>query len=377
MFKAYASSDKEKDEEKKVIVTSSTTATTDNNTTNGKSNKFQLSLETLPFTIENKWLENRSFSIEAPTVTLPQPKPIQVVDVKPRKEEKKPIAKPVQTTATTVKKPDANTFVFTSSHCLFSIFKPSREVFYVDRRRDRANITVQYTSGIPRYGNKFCNQHPLGSRIFKPRKQRIVRYFHQKLDDIDNRLTDPFVTVDQRLEQLNTAIREHSQSFDAWKDLIDYQYYLFKTNGEQEKLTALFNKQLAIIDRALELNSNRLQYRLLRLTLRTQSRLFNSEILLNEWSILIKDCLKSSDDRTIIETWSAYIQFLLTHIEVFSIDKFNDIFKEYLSTYIYHIQTRSERGQRFLLNHMIGKSRTPWNDRKKKRIHRPREEKPV
>ncbi|CAF4466550.1 unnamed protein product, partial [Adineta steineri] len=78
------------------------------------------------------------------------------------------------------------------------------EVFYLDRRRDRANITVQYTTGIPRYGTKFCNQRPLGSRITKSsRKQRIIRYFHQKTEDTENRLPDNFITVDNRLEQLN------------------------------------------------------------------------------------------------------------------------------------------------------------------------------
>jgi hypothetical protein len=227
-------------------------------------------------------------------------------------------------------------------------------VFYIDRRRDRANITVQYTHGIPRYGTKFCNQHPLGSRITKFRKQRIIRYFHHKIEDTDNRPLDSFVTVDNRLEQLNITVREQPHSFDAWKELIDYQFYLFKTNGQQEKLTALYNKQLAIIDRAIELNSNRLQYRLLKLNIRTQSHLFNHDVLLNEWLILIKDCQKSSDDRTINETWFSYIQFLLNRIEIFSIEKLNDIFNQYFTTYTYHIQTRSEKDRRFLLNRMIG-----------------------
>ncbi|CAF4509638.1 unnamed protein product [Rotaria sp. Silwood1] len=228
------------------------------------------------------------------------------------------------------------------------------DVFYIDRRRDRANITVQYTHGIPRYGAKFCNQRPLGSRITKPsRKQRIVRYFHHKTEDIDNRLPDSFVTVDNHLEQLNITVREQPHSFDAWKELIDYQFYLFKTNGQQEKLTALYNKQLSIVDRALELNSNRLQYRLLKLNIRTYSHLFSHDILLNEWAVLIKDCQKSSDDRTINEAWFSYIQFVLNRIEVFSIDKLNDIFIQYFSTYAYHIQTRSGKERRFLLNHMI------------------------
>ncbi len=232
------------------------------------------------------------------------------------------------------------------------------EIFYIDRRRDRANITVQYTTGIPRYGNKFCNQRPLGSRITKSfRKQRIIRYFHHKTEDNDTRPSDSFVTVDNRLEQLNIAVREQPHSFDVWKELIDYQFYLFKTNGQQEKLTALYNKQLSIIDRAIELNSNRLQYRLLRLNIRTHSHLFDHDILLNEWKILIKDCQKSSDDRTINETWFSYIQFLLNRIEVFSIEKLNEIFVQYFSTYTYHIQTRSEKERRFLLNHMIGKNR--------------------
>jgi hypothetical protein len=142
--------------------------------------------------------------------------------------------------------------------------------------------------------------------------------------------------------------------------LIDYQFYLFKTNGQQEKLTALYNKQLSIIDRALELNSNRLQYRLLRLNIRTYSHLFDHDTLLNEWLILIKDCQKSSDDRTINETWFSYIQFLLNRIEVFSIEKLNDIFIQYFSTYTYHIQTRSEKDRRFLLNHMIGKRKSSY-----------------
>jgi len=229
------------------------------------------------------------------------------------------------------------------------------EIFYIDRRRDRANITVQYTSGIPRYGNKFCNQRPLGSRITKSfRKQRIIRYFHHKTEDSDTRPSDSFVTVDNRLEQLNIAVREQPHSFDVWKELIDYQFYLFKTNGQQEKLTALYNKQLSIIDRAIELNSNRLQYRLLRLNIRTSSHLFDHDLLLNEWLILIKDCQKSSDDRTINETWFSYIQFILNRIELFSIDKLNDIFIQYFSTYTYHIQTRSEKDRKFLLNHMIG-----------------------
>ncbi|CAF3335311.1 unnamed protein product [Rotaria sp. Silwood1] len=232
------------------------------------------------------------------------------------------------------------------------------DVFYIDRRRDRANITVQYTHGIPRYGVKFCNQRPLGSRITKPsRKQRIVRYFHHKTEDIDNRLPDSFVTVDNHLEQLNITVREQPHSFDAWKELIDYQFYLFKTNGQQEKLTALYNKQLSIVDRALELNSNRLQYRLLKLNIRTHSHLFSHDILLNEWTVLIKDCQKSSDDRTINEAWFSYIQFVLNRIEVFSIDKLNDIFIQYFSTYAYHIQTRSGKERRFLLNHMIGMMR--------------------
>jgi hypothetical protein len=195
----------------------------------------------------------------------------------------------------------------------------------------------------------------LGSRITKlSRKQRIIRYFHHKIEDTDNRPLDSFVTVDNRLEQLNIAIREQPHSFDVWKELIDYQFYLFKTNGQQERLTALYNKQLSIIDRAIELNSNRLQYRLLRLNIRTSSHLFDHDLLLNEWLILIKDCQKSSDDRTINETWFSYIQFVLNRIELFSIDKLNDIFIQYFSTYTYHIQTRSEKDRKFLLNHMIG-----------------------
>lgn len=228
-------------------------------------------------------------------------------------------------------------------------------VFYTDRRRDRANITVPYTSGVPRYGTKFCNQRPLGSRITKPRKQRLIRYFHHKSDETDDRPIDAFVKVDSRLEQLNATVREQPHSFDAWKELIDYQFYLFKTNGQQEKLNALYNKQLSIVDRALELNANRLQYRLLRLKIRTYSHLFNPDLLLTEWTTLIKDSLKSSDDRTINETWFSYIQFILNRIEIFSIDKLNEIFTQYFSTYAYHMQTRSDKDKRFLLNHMIGK----------------------
>ena len=229
------------------------------------------------------------------------------------------------------------------------------DLFYIDRRRDRANITVQYTHGIPRYGTKFCSQRPIGSRIVKSSsKKRISRYFHHKIEDSDTRSVDSFITVDQRLEQLNIAVREQPHSFEAWKELIEYQVYLFKTNGQQEKLNSLYNKQLSIIDRALELNSNRLQYRLLRLNIRTQSHLFDHDILLNEWSTLIKDCQKSSDERTINETWFSYIKFLLNRIEVFSIEKLNEIFTQYFSTYTYHIQTRSEKQRKVLINHMIG-----------------------
>ena len=97
------------------------------------------------------------------------------------------------------------------------------DAFYVDRRRDRANITVQYTHGIPRYGNKFCSQRPLGSRIVKrSRKQRITRYFHHKIEDLDNRPADPLVNIDNHLEQLNINVREQPHSFDVWKELIDY-----------------------------------------------------------------------------------------------------------------------------------------------------------
>ncbi|CAF0964323.1 unnamed protein product [Adineta steineri] len=325
MFKAYASSkslvkDEEEEEEKKPIVT----LPSNNNTTN-----------------ESTWLENRSFSTEPPTISFQQQSNVPkksnpIPDIKP-KEEKKPIitTKPIQN-------------IITKKN------EPNNEVFYLDRRRDRANITVQYTTGIPRYGTKFCNQRPLGSRITKSsRKQRIIRYFHQKTEDTENRLPDNFITVDNRLEQLNITVREQPQSFEAWKELIDYQLYLFKTNGQQDKLTALYNKQLAIVDRALEVNSNRLQYRLLKLNIRTYSHLFDHEILLNEWKILIKDCQKSSDNRTINETWFSYIQFLLNRIEVFSIEKLNDEFIQYFSTYAYHMQTRSEKERRFLLSHMI------------------------
>ncbi|CAF1215188.1 unnamed protein product [Rotaria sordida] len=327
MFKAYASSESsaKNEEEKKPIVPSSSSSS-NNNSAN-----------------ESTWLENKSFSTEPSIVPFQQRSIIStksdpLIDVKP-KEEKKPIAKPIQ-------------------HIISKKKETNDDVFYIDRRRDRANITVQYTHGVPRYGAKFCNQRPLGSRIIKPsRKQRIIRYFHHKLEDIDNQPSDSLVTVDNRLEQLNITVREQPHSFDAWKELIDYQFYLFKTNGQQEKLTALYKKQLSIVDRALELNSNRLQYRLLKLNIRTRSHLFDHDTLLNEWTILIKDCQKSSDDRTINETWFSYIQFILNRIEVFSIDKLNDIFIQYFSTYAYHIQTRSEKERRFLLNHMIGMKR--------------------
>ena len=203
---------------------------------------------------------------------------------------------------------------------------------------------------------RFCSQRPLGAPSTKPkRKERIRRYFHHKIDTTDNPISDGFVRVDARLEQLNVGVREQPQSFDAWKDLIDYQPYLYKTQGEEEKIKALHNKQLAIIDRALELNANRLQYRLCRLNLRTRSRLFDRETILNEWTALIKDCLKSSDDRTINETWFSYIQYLTNHVDLFSIDKLDTVFAQYYSTYIYHMQTRSEKERRYLLNHMIGK----------------------
>ena len=185
-------------------------------------------------------------------------------------------------------------------------------------------------------------------------RQRIRRYFHQKLENDESASTEAFVTVDQRLEQLNVLVREQPHSFDAWKDLIDYQTYLFKTNGQAEKFKALYSKQLAIVDRALELNGNRLQYRLLKLNIRSRSHLFDHELLLGEWSQLIKDCLKSSDDRTVNETWFSYVQFLLSRVESFSVEKLNDVFTQYFATYTYHRQTRSEKERRFLSNHMIG-----------------------
>ncbi len=64
--------------------------------------------------IGNTWLENKSFSIEPPVVpfqrqsTIPT-KSNPVIDIKP-KEEKKPIAKPVQNIVT--KKTEANELVF-------------------------------------------------------------------------------------------------------------------------------------------------------------------------------------------------------------------------------------------------------------------------
>lgn len=234
-------------------------------------------------------------------------------------------------------------------------FSLCREVFYIDRRRDRANITVQYRSGVPRYGWKFCSQRPLGAPATKSSgKIRLRRYFHQKFDALDNSTNDPFVTVDARLEKLNATVREQPYSFEAWRELIDYQSYLFKTQGEEDKRKALYNKKLSIIDRALEQNANRLPYRLYRMNLRTRSRLFPQEFLLNEWQNLIRDCLKSSDDRTINETWFSYVQFLLNHVELFSIDKLNEIFGQYYSTYVYHMQTRSEKDRRYLSSHMIG-----------------------
>ncbi|CAF1526972.1 unnamed protein product [Adineta ricciae] len=313
MFKAYASSDStaQDEEDKKPIVTSS-----NSNTIN-----------------EKTWLENRSFTADLPIVSFHQPVTTSrpVVDTKPKTEEKKPIQPIVTKKAET-----------------------QDEVFYVDRRRDRANITVQYTKGVPRYGNKFCNQRPLGSRIAKTnRKQRMVRYFHQKIEDPDSHSVDTFLNVDSHLKQLNITVREQPHSFDAWKELIDYQCFLLKSNGQQERLNALYSKQLAIAERALEQNSNRLQYRLLLLNLRTQSHLFSHEILLNDWKTLIKDCQKSSDDRTINETWSSYVQFLLNRIEIFSIEALDQAFVEYFSIYSYHIQTRSEKDRKFLINHML------------------------
>jgi len=64
--------------------------------------------------IGNTWLENKSFSIEPPTVSFQQQSTIPiksnpVIDVKP-KEEKKPIAKPVQNIV--IKKTEANKYVF-------------------------------------------------------------------------------------------------------------------------------------------------------------------------------------------------------------------------------------------------------------------------
>ena len=61
------------------------------------------------FFIGNTWLENRSFSIDTPIVSLQQQSIIStksspVIDVKP-KEEKKPVTKPVQTS--TIKKNEA------------------------------------------------------------------------------------------------------------------------------------------------------------------------------------------------------------------------------------------------------------------------------
>jgi hypothetical protein len=231
----------------------------------------------------------------------------------------------------------------------------SSDKFFVDRRRDRANLTVQYTHGVPRYGFKFCNQTPLGAKFSGvSRRKRVQRYFHHRLDDIDHSKTDGFVTIDDRLEKLNVIVREQPHSFDAWRDLIDYQVYLFKTHGQNDKLNALYNKQLSIVDRALEVNSHRLQYRLLKLNIRTRSLLFDHELLLNDWLTLVKDCQKSSDNRTINDTWFAYIQFLLNRIELFSIDKLNDVLTQYVSTCTYHMQTRSEKERRLLANHMIG-----------------------
>ncbi|CAF3784015.1 unnamed protein product [Rotaria socialis] len=323
MFKAYASSESsvKNEDEKEHIVTSLAAAAANSNSASG-----------------NTWLENRSFSIEPPTIPFQQQSVISTkinppADFKP-KEEKKPISKPIQNIIT-------------------NKTETKDGVFYIDRRRDRANTTVQYTHGVPRYGAKFCNQRPLGSKFTKFRKQRLVRYFHHKTEDTDNRPPDSFVTIDDHLKQLNITVREQPQSFDAWKELIDYQFYLFKTNGQEEKLTALYNKQLSIVDRALELNDSRLQYRLLKLNIRSRSNLFNHDILLNEWLLLIKDCQKSSDDRTINETWFSYIQFILNRIEIFSIDKLNEMFTQYFSTYAYHIQTRSEKDRKHLLNHMI------------------------
>ena len=332
MFKAYASTVDEKNEDRKP---------TENNNNNGKSNKCLFVKKEKSFLSQaNTWLENKSFAIEPPTIfpsvssQRQTTTPVQSKEIK--SETKLPIKKPSES------KP-------------FIKQEPPKDTFYVDRRRDRANLTVQYTHGIPRYGVKFCNQRALGSRETKSsRKQRITRYFHQKFDDTDNHPSDNFVRVDEQLETLNRTVREQPHLFDAWKDLIHYQFYLYKTTTDQDQLLALYNKQLSIIDRAVELNSNRLQYRLLQLNLRCQSHLFNSDLLLSEWKNLRKDSLKSSDDRTINEIWSSYIQFHLNHIEIFSIEGLHEIFQDFISTYLYHLQTKSEKGRRYLIDHMLG-----------------------
>lgn len=95
MFKAYASSETpvKDEEEKKPIVAPSSSSNNSANST---------------------WLENKSFAVEPPIVTLQKQstistKPSSSVDVKP-KEEKKPISKPIQTIF--IKKNENDKFVF-------------------------------------------------------------------------------------------------------------------------------------------------------------------------------------------------------------------------------------------------------------------------
>lgn len=181
----------------------------------------------------------------------------------------------------------------------------------------------------------------------------IKRYFHAEIPD-EEKSIDEFLSLDPRLEELNTKVREESHSFEAWKDLIDYQPLIFKELGDKFRDEHMYRKQLSIADRALEQNNNRLQYRLLKQNIRTASHLFDQETLENEWEILIKDSFKSSDDRTIHECWLSYLEFLLGRVELFSIEKVEAVLTRFFSSFNYQIETRSEKERRFITSYMIG-----------------------
>jgi hypothetical protein len=72
--------------------------------------KMNLSCHLIEFLfIGNTWLANSSFATEPPSVSFHPTRSNQISDIKP-KEEKKPIAKPVQNIVT--KKPETTEFVF-------------------------------------------------------------------------------------------------------------------------------------------------------------------------------------------------------------------------------------------------------------------------